>query len=246
MSEMLYNLPFDPMYLIIGSCGLSLVLLIAFIICMIKMNKLYRRYDRFMRGKDAETLEDTMISILEQLKDLNAKDRANKDMMKSLSKQVKDSFQKFGFVKYNAFKGMGGNLSFVLAMLDDNNTGFVLDAVHSREGCYLYLKEVEEGATEVLLGSEEQEALEQALGYVKRPTLSDRLDKKKKNEKKEKIGSGEQSIEIPNSERMKSERMKELRKLQREAMEADEESLENQYETPEETENNDLTNTEGE
>jgi hypothetical protein len=246
MSEMLYNLPFDPMYLIIGSCGLSLVLLIAFIICIIKMNKLYRRYDRFMRGKDAETLEDTMISILEQLKDLNAKDRANKDMMKSLSKQVKDSFQKFGFVKYNAFKGMGGNLSFVLAMLDDNNTGFVLDAVHSREGCYLYLKEVEEGATEVLLGSEEQEALEQALGYVKRPTLSDRLDKKKKNEKKEKIGSGEQSIEIPNSERMKSERMKELRKLQREAMEADEESLENQYETPEETENNDLTNTEGE
>ena len=246
MSEMLYNLPFDPMYLIIGSCGLSLVLLIAFITCMIKMNKLYRRYDRFMRGKDAETLEDTMISILEQLKDLNAKDRANKDMMKSLSKQVKDSFQKFGFVKYNAFKGMGGNLSFVLAMLDDNNTGFVLDAVHSREGCYLYLKEVEEGATEVLLGSEEQEALEQALGYVKRPTLSDRLDKKKKNEKKEKIGSGEQSIEIPNSERMKSERMKELRKLQREAMEADEESLEDQYETLEETENNDLTNTEGE
>lgn len=246
MSEMLYNLPFDPMYLIIGSCGLSLILLIAFIICMIKMNKLYRRYDRFMRGKDAETLEDTMISIMEQLKDLNAKDRANKDMMKSLSKQVKDSFQKFGFVKYNAFKGMGGNLSFVLAMLDDNNTGFVLDAVHSREGCYLYLKEVEEGATEVLLGSEEQEALEQALGYVKRPTLSDRLDKKKKNGKKEKIGSGEQSIEIPNSERMKSERMKELRKLQREAMEADEESLEDQYETLEETENNDLTNTEGE
>ena len=89
---------------------------------------------------------------------------------------------------------MGGNLSFVLAMLDDNNTGFVLDAVHSREGCYLYLKEVEEGATEVLLGSEEQEALEQALGYVKRPTLSDRLDNKKKSNKKEKIVSEEPSI----------------------------------------------------
>ncbi|MBR5267616.1 MAG: DUF4446 family protein [Lachnospiraceae bacterium] len=237
MNEMLYNLPFDPMYLLIGSCGLSLALLIAFVICIIKMNKLYRRYDRFMRGKDAESLEDTMQNILEQLKDLNAKDRANKDMMKVLSKQVKDSFQKFGFVKYNAFKGMGGNLSFVLAMLDDNNTGFVLDAVHSREGCYLYLKEVEEGATEVLLGSEEQEALEQALGYVKRPTLSDRLDKKKKNEKKEKIGSGEQSIEVPNSERMKSERLKELRKLQREAMEAEESK---------EDKDDDSANTEGE
>lgn len=219
-NSMLNRLPFDPIILIIGFSVLSLALLIAFIICITKMNKLYRRYDMFMRGKDAETLEDILIEILDQLKELNAKDRANKDMMKVLSKQVKDSFQKFGFVKYNAFKGMGGNLSFVIAMLDDNNSGFVLDAVHSREGCYLYLKEVEEGATEVLLGSEEQEALEQALGYVKRPTLSERLDKKKKGERKEKAGSGEQTIEIPNSERMKSEKMKELRRLQKKAMDA--------------------------
>lgn len=215
---MLYNLPIDPMMLIIGFSILSLVLLIVVIICIIKMNKLYRRYDIFMRGKDAETLEDTMIEVLDELKELHAKDRATKDAMKVLSKQVKDSFQKFGFVKYNAFKGMGGNLSFVIAMLDDNNSGFVLDAVHSREGCYLYLKEVEQGATEVLLGSEEQEALEQALGYVKRPPLSERPEKSFKEEKKESRGSGEQTIEIPNKERRKSERMKELRKKQREAV----------------------------
>ena len=140
---------------------------------------------------------------------------------------------------------MGGNLSFVLAMLDGNNTGFVLDAVHSREGCYLYLKEVEEGATEVLLGSEEQEALEQALGYVKRPTLSERLDKKKKVDKKEKAGSGEQSIEVPNSERMKSERMKELRKLQKEALEA-ERAAENEILAEEEFETDGMAQTEGE
>ena len=243
-NSMLNRLPFDPIFLIIGFSVLSLVLLIAFVICLAKMHKLYRRYDMFMRGKDAETLEDTLIDILDQLKELNAKDRANKDMMKVLSKQVKDSFQKFGFVKYNAFKGMGGNLSFVIAMLDDNNSGFVLDAVHSREGCYLYLKEVEEGATEVLLGSEEQEALEQALGYVKRPTLSERLDKKKKGERKEKVGSGEQAIEIPNSERMKSERMKELRRLQKEAMDA--EMAEREELPVEEEEDNVRIETEGE
>ena len=154
--------------LIVGFSVLSVVLLIAVIVCIVKMNKLYRRYDLFMRGKDAETLEDTLEDILEELKESQSRDRASKDAMKRLSKQVKDSFQKFGFVKYNAFKGMGGNLSFVIAMLDGNNTGFVLDVVHSREGCYIYLKEVEEGATEVLLGSEEQEALEQALGYKER------------------------------------------------------------------------------
>ena len=68
-------------------------------------------------------------------------------------------------MKYNAFKGMGGNLSFAMALLDYTNTGFVLNSVHSREGCYVYIKEVERGETDVLLGSEEKDALEQALGY---------------------------------------------------------------------------------
>jgi hypothetical protein len=53
-------------------------------------------------------------------------------------------------------------------MLDYTNSGFVINSVHSREGCYLYLKEVERGTTEVVLGDEEKEALEQALGYRER------------------------------------------------------------------------------
>lgn len=218
-NSILNYLPFDPAVLIIGFSVLSLVLLIVVIICIVKMNKLYRRYDIFMRGKDAETLEDTIIGILDEVKETHARDRINKDTMKLLSKQVKSSFQKFGYVKYNAFKGMGGNLSFVLAMLNDNNTGFILDAVHSREGCYLYLKEVEEGATEVLLGSEEQEALEQALGYVKRPSMEDKVTRNARHttaSERKNIASGEQAIEVPNRERMKSERMKELRRRQRE------------------------------
>ena len=73
--------------------------------------------------------------------------------------------QKFGIVRYNAFKGMGGNLSFAFALLDYTNTGFVMNSVHSREGCYLYIKEVEKGETDTALGNEEKEALEQALGY---------------------------------------------------------------------------------
>ena len=88
-----------------------------------------------------------------------------KDLVKSMNKKLRASYQKTGIVRYNAFKGMGGNLSFVLALLDDNNSGFILNSVHSREGCYLYLKDVDKGQTDTILGSEEKEALEQALGY---------------------------------------------------------------------------------
>lgn len=163
--SILNNLGFDPVYIIIGQAVLTLLLLIVVIICILKIRKLYRGYDYFMRGKDAESLEGMIIKQMEEIIELKAEDRSNKDSIRTINKNIRGSFQKFGMVKYNAFKGMGGNLSFAFALLDYTNTGFVLNSVHSREGCYLYLKEVDRGQTEVLLGSEEKEALEQALGY---------------------------------------------------------------------------------
>lgn len=157
--------PIDPAIVIIGLLVITVILLVTTIMCVIQMKRLYRRYDYFMRGKDAESLEDLMMGQINEIKELKSQDRANKDAIRTLSKSVKGSYQKFGMVKYNAFKGMGGNLSFAFAMLDMNNTGFVLNSVHSREGCYMYIKTVERGETETLLGSEEREALEQALGY---------------------------------------------------------------------------------
>lgn len=157
--------PIDPGVIIIGLGVLSLLLLIIVIMCVTQMNRLFRRYDRFMRGRDAETLEELIYSQIEEIKELKSQDRANKDIMKTLQKCVRGSYQKFGMVKYNAFKGMGGNLSFAMAMLDLDNTGFVLNSVHNRESCYVYLKPVEKGETDMPLGAEEQEALQQALGY---------------------------------------------------------------------------------
>ena len=152
----------DPFYIMLGQAVLTIILLIVVIVCIFKIKRLYRSYDYFMRGKDAETLEDIIIDDIQELK---SQDRANKDQIRINNKNMRASFQKFGMVRYNAFKGMGGNLSFAFALLDYTNTGFIMNSVHSREGCYLYLKAVDRGQTEILLGNEEKEALEQALGY---------------------------------------------------------------------------------
>ena len=164
-TSILNQLPFDPGFLILGLIGVVLILLIFLISTMVQLKSLTRKYDYFMRGKDAESMEEIILNLSDEIKELKSQDRANKDVMRTLSKNVKGSYQKFGMVKYNAFKGMGGNLSFAFAMLDQNNTGFILNSVHSREGCYLYIKDIEKGETETLLGSEEKEALERALGY---------------------------------------------------------------------------------
>ena len=159
-NSMLFELPFDPAYIIVILSGLVVILLILVIAAMAKLKKLSRKYDYFMRGKDAETLEDVILDQLE--------DRAAKDSIRTLNRNFRSSFQKFGMVRYNAFPGMGGTLSFVIAVLDYTNSGFILNCIHSKEGCYLYMKEVDAGKTEKVLGNEEQEALEQALGYVKK------------------------------------------------------------------------------
>ena len=150
----------------IALLALNAVLIILVLMVLIRYRRLYRAYDRFMRGKDAESLEETILAIGEELQDLRSEDRSNKDAIRVLNKLQRSSFQKFGIVRYNAFKDMGGSMSFACAILDYTNSGMILNTVHSKEGCYLYLKTVDCGRTDVLLGAEEKEALEQALGYL--------------------------------------------------------------------------------
>ena len=72
-------------------------------------------------------------------------------------------YEKTGIVKYDAFNEMGGKLSFALAMLDKSNNGYVINAMHSREGCYTYIKEIVKGESFITLGEEEKKALDQAV-----------------------------------------------------------------------------------
>lgn len=145
--------------------SIVILLVIIDIVVLVQMKKISKSYERFMRGKNAASLESTLIGIADDITDLQNEDRDNKIAIRELNKDHRASFQKLGLVKYNAFQGMGGNLSFCLAILDYDNTGIILTVMHASEGSYVYVKQVEKGSTEVLLGAEEKEALERALGY---------------------------------------------------------------------------------
>ena len=84
--------------------------------------------------------------------------------IRTLYKNMESAYQKMGLVKYDAFNQMGGQLSFSLALLDENNNGFIINSVHSSEGCYSYTKEIKLGQCAIDLGAEEAEALSIAMG----------------------------------------------------------------------------------
>src|SRR5699024_12182945 len=68
--------------------------------------------------------------------------KSNEEKIQNIYKKMESHYQKVGIVKYDAFHEMGGNLSFALTMLDENDNGWIFNAMHSREGCYTYIKEV--------------------------------------------------------------------------------------------------------
>ena len=129
-------LGFDSDFVIIGLVLFVIILLILNIVNMNQIRKLKKRYKIFMSGKSAKTLEDTLIKRLDQVDNLIAANSANEENIKKLFGNMKFTFQKVGLVKYDALHEMGGKLSFSLALLNETNDGFIMNAVHSREGCY--------------------------------------------------------------------------------------------------------------
>lgn len=154
------------MILIIFMSAVSIISLIISIFAIARYKNIYRLYDSFMRGRDAESLEDIILEEQDRIEALEEADASNKEVMRTMNRNIRASFQKCGVVRYDAFEGMGGKVSFAMALLDYTNTGVIINCMHSATGCFLYVKEVDAGTTEVQLGAEEKGALERALGYV--------------------------------------------------------------------------------
>lgn len=155
-------LGFDSDYIIIGLAMLVVILLVLWIVNIVQIKSLKKNYKVFMSGKNAKTLEDTLIKRLDEVEHLLKANAANEKNIKKIFANMKYTYQKIGLVKYDAFHEMGGKLSFSLALLNETNDGFVLNAVHSREGCYTYIKEIIDGNSVLVLAEEEQEALDMA------------------------------------------------------------------------------------
>lgn len=149
----------DIGYVITAMMIVMIVLLVLLIVQMVKSNKLTKRLDKFILGKDGMSLEQDIITLFEDNKFLKIDSEKNKKNIRNLDRKLEKAYQKMGIVKYDAFKQMGGQLSFSLCLLDDNNNGFIINSVHSTEGCYSYTKEIKCGESAIALGEEEAEAL---------------------------------------------------------------------------------------
>lgn len=165
MDDIISILSFEPFYYSVAIIVLAILFLIVFFMeinTKVKLKKLTRKYEQFMKGKDGVSLEKSILSRFEQIDSLWDQTKENEKAIHSIQKNLLNTYQKLGLVRYDAYDGMGGLLSFVLVMLDKQDNGYIINAVHNREGCYTYMKEITAGEAKMELSEEEIKALEQA------------------------------------------------------------------------------------
>ncbi len=151
-------------YIMVGLIAFSFLLLILVILLLLKQGKLNKKYKKFMTGATGENLESQITTRFSEIDKLKIDTKNLDEELAKVKENLLITYQKVGVVKYDAFKEMGGKLSFVLALLDKNNNGVLLNSVHSsREGCYTYLKEIIKGESFLELSEDEKKALNQAL-----------------------------------------------------------------------------------
>jgi len=121
-------------------------------------------YNNLVKTTNKKTLQTVLDSLITEIQ-LAKKDIAN--LSKTCDTIIEEGrlhIQKIGLLRFNPFKETGGDQSFILALLDENDNGVVLSGLYSRAGMRWYAKKIRQGkGLDHNLSEEEKEAIRQAM-----------------------------------------------------------------------------------
>lgn len=151
--------------------GVILVLLLCFILFQFillrsKVNRLTKKYNQFMKGKDGASLEFILSSEINELRDMVTSSESMLHQQELLATMQMKSLQKIGLVRFDAFEETGDKLSFAMTVLDGKNNGFVLTSISGDETARIYAKQVMNGSCNESISVEEAQSIEMALNTL--------------------------------------------------------------------------------
>lgn len=142
---------------------LFLLLLIAFLL-LIKLNKRLKVATHNQDGMNIETIINQYYVDIDETK---ATQNNILTKQQEITKFLEKCLTKVGVVRFNPFHEVGGDQSFVIALLDQKNNGIVISSLYNRTNCRFYGKPIIAGKSEYSLSDEEIEAISRAQGERK-------------------------------------------------------------------------------
>lgn len=159
MENLLNFLNTDKYLLISFIINIILIILTIVNINMRKRDK--QEYLNFMRRIGNGTdLDEMLKKYLEDVREIKRDNSEIKAYYTQLDKDIASCIQKVGLVRYNAFRDVGSDLSFAIALLDREDNGVVLNGLYGAESSNIYAKPIKEGKSNYQLSDEEKYALE--------------------------------------------------------------------------------------
>lgn len=143
--------------------GIALLLVLINIILLWYSHRANKRIDILLEKGKIKDFKDAILSQEKKNSDLAKKIKEAFERIKDLEDLSQKTFQKIGVVRFNPFGDIGGNQSFVIALLDKNNNGIVISSMFANEGNRVYAKSIKKGNSEHALSEEEVEAIKMAI-----------------------------------------------------------------------------------
>ncbi|HEV8338056.1 MAG TPA: DUF4446 family protein [bacterium] len=154
------TIEFERQILIWGLTAALLLLAVVVLVLAGQVNRLTRRPRDYYKRSGDGSVEGDLEALRSRL------DRLTADLA-SLRAEGDGALRRLGVVRYDAFRDMGGHMSFSVALLDARRNGLVISILNGRDGSRGYAKAVREGKSSSPLSDEEQQALAQALDLAR-------------------------------------------------------------------------------
>lgn len=142
----------------------QLVISLLFFVWLSALSFLFFRFYSYYMRLVKNGKKESITEILDEIVKIEEKNKKALDVLTEEYVKLKEDgashIQKVGLVRFNPFKDTGGDQSFILALVDANNTGMVISSLHTRTGTRWYAKNIVNGkGTEYDLSDDEQKAL---------------------------------------------------------------------------------------
>lgn len=162
--ELLYSIVENPVVLVtilVINTLLTILFLISTIIAGKGYKELNKRYLAFMsKLSNGENVEGMMHEYLNIVNEIGQRSKSNETEIKNVKEQLKKCIQKVGLIRYNAYNDTGSDLSFTMALMDQEENGVVVNGLYSRESSSIFAKPLAKGETKYNLSAEEIQAID--------------------------------------------------------------------------------------
>lgn len=120
-----------------------------------------RKYIGFMKKLgNGSNIDEMLRDYLKDVKEIKKDNEEIKAYYTKLDSDIASCIQKIGLVRYNAFKDVGSDLSFAVALLDREDNGVVLNGLYGSDSSNIYAKPIKNGKSSYQLSEEEKYAIE--------------------------------------------------------------------------------------